>query len=93
MWINPQAYATWSRIVDIGSAPISSGGSTNGIWLALTAGGGGNPVLGIMKTNTDSWNGLRSAKQLALNTWTHLSVTLATYTIKLDKQSFNFILI
>jgi hypothetical protein len=72
-WVNPTSTATWSRIFDFGSGPMTNmfltiNGAGNGLRFAITINGGGAEQQ-INRTNPGT--------QLPLNTWSHVAVTLS----------------
>ncbi len=70
-WVNPAATPNWARFWDFGT------GETDYMFLTVSAGGTGNPRFAITVSGNGSEQRLDAPDPLALNTWTHLAVTLS----------------
>src|SRR3954454_11556900 len=70
-WVFVRSYNNWSRLFDFANGP-----NTNNVYLALSAGTGGFPTMGVF-TNNNGIPALQATNQLPLNQWTHLAATLS----------------
>src|SRR3954470_11443522 len=65
-WVYARSYNNWSRLIDFGNGP-----DTHNVYLALSAGTGGFPAMGVF-TNYGA-PVLFAGSQLPLGQWTHLA--------------------
>jgi hypothetical protein len=70
-WVYVRSYSSWSRLIDFANGP-----NTDNIFLALSAGTGGFPTMGVY-TNNNGVPNFSATSQLPLNQWTHLAATLS----------------
>jgi sugar lactone lactonase YvrE len=69
-WVYVRSYNNWSRLMDFGNGP-----DTDNVYLALTAGTGGFPAMGVFTNNGTPV--LFAGSKLPLGQWTHLAATLS----------------
>ena len=73
-WVFVRSYNNWSRLFE-----FSDGPNTNDVFLALSGGVSGSPVMGIYTNNNGAPNFTGNA-QLPTNQWVHLACTMSNTT-------------
>ncbi|MGC3960615.1 MAG: DUF5011 domain-containing protein [Verrucomicrobiota bacterium] len=71
-WVYVRTYNNWSRLIDFGNGP-----NNNGVYLAVSAGTGGLPTMGVLNGSSPT---LSSTQQIPTNQWVHLACTLSNTT-------------
>ena len=73
-WVFVRSYNNWSRLIDFADGP-----NTNNVFLALSAGTTGVPIMGVY-TNNNGTPQVTANTTLPLNQWVHLACTLSNTT-------------
>ncbi len=73
-WVYARSYNSGSRLIDFGTGSTSP----NSVYLALSSGGTGQPVLGVYINGGETT--VQATNSLPLNQWVHLACTLSNNT-------------